>query len=128
MSDQLKKNLTRQSIWIRTLYMIVFILIYGVMKVLVAAVVIFQLLSNLIAAKSNLQLVSFSNNLAIYIYQILQFLMFNSDEKPFPFGEWPEQENNKTPAKRKGRSTKSKKTQTPKEGDEPKADPTKPEG
>ncbi len=108
--------------------MIVFILIYGVVKVLVAAVVVFQLLSNLIVAKSNQQLLSFSDNLATYVYQILQFLMFSSEEKPFPFGEWPGEGKKQMTTKRKRRSTKNKKNQAPKDEADAKTPPSEPDG
>lgn len=107
MSEQLKENLTKQSTWIRALYMLVFILIYGVVKVIVAAVVAYQLASNLLLAKSNEKLVSFSANMSSYIYEVVRFLMFCTEEKPFPFADWPGEERKKTVKKRK---TQSKKT------------------
>jgi hypothetical protein len=31
-----------------------------------------------------------------YFYEILQFVTFNTDEKPFPFSSWPQPANEST--------------------------------
>ena len=35
------------------------------------------------------RLVKLGQSLSTYIYQILTFLTFNSNEHPYPFGAWP---------------------------------------
>ena len=35
----------------------------------------------------------FGNQLSQYLYAIVQFQTFNTEDKPFPFGKWPESEN-----------------------------------
>jgi len=43
----------------------------------------------LFSRDTNERLLDFSSDLSVYIYQILQFLTFNSEAKPYPFAVWP---------------------------------------
>lgn len=116
-----KENSSRGEVWLRGGYILIFALIYGISKIVIWAIVLFQFLSSLIAGKTNPQLGGFSQTLSIFVYQLLQYIMFNSDEKPFPFSEWPEKglEINvqKTAAKKKTakKTTRKKKTVAKKE-------------
>ena len=78
---------------IRLLYVVLYALIYAVAEVVVAAVVILQFGFKLVTGDINDRLNSFSASLNRFIYEILQFATFRSDEKPFPLGEWPEPES-----------------------------------
>lgn len=89
MTDTLKQNLKDKSTWLRGLYMLLFILFIGVAKVVVLAVVVFQFLSELVTHKCNQRLLKLGQSLSTYSYQILVFLTFNSEYRPYPFGAWP---------------------------------------
>ena len=89
MGDTLKQNLKEKSTWLRGLYMLLFILFISVAKVVILAVIIFQFLSELITHKSNPRLLKLGQSLSTYSYQILVFLTFNSEYRPYPFGAWP---------------------------------------
>ena len=39
---------------------------------------------------ARIQLLKFSQNLAAYVFQIITFLTFNSEQRPFPFTAWPD--------------------------------------
>ncbi len=82
------------SIWQRLLYMILFFIIYGVTEFVIYAVVIFQFFAVLITGRSNERLLVFGQSLSTYVYQIMRFLTFNSEQCPFPIAAWP----NGTPA------------------------------
>lgn len=84
-----KENSSRGDTWLRGGFILIFALIYGISKIVIWSIVLFQFLSLLITGKTNPQLGDFSQSLSIFVYQILQFIMFNSDEKPFPFSDWP---------------------------------------
>ncbi len=73
----------------RFLYIILYAICYSVAEVVLWAVVIFQLLNVLVINDKNQQLLKLGHELALYIYQIVQFMTFNQDERPFPIGEWP---------------------------------------
>jgi hypothetical protein len=88
-SKELKANLTAQSKWLRLVYMIIFFIIYQLCRFLIWFIVPFQWLHALIVGQPNQHLAKFSRSLNSYIYQLLQFLCYNSDFKPFPFADWP---------------------------------------
>ena len=89
MSDELKEHLKERKTWLRGLYMLLFAIFYTVAEIVITAVVIFQFLLALFTGKSNERLLKLGQSLSTYVYQILQFLTFNSDYHPYPFGAWP---------------------------------------
>ncbi|NNF96823.1 MAG: DUF4389 domain-containing protein, partial [Halobacteria archaeon] len=62
---------------------------YTVAEVVITAVVIFQFLLALFTGSSNERLLKLGQSLSTYVYQILQFLTFNNNYHPYPFGAWP---------------------------------------
>ncbi|MCO1335546.1 DUF4389 domain-containing protein [Microbulbifer sp. OS29] len=89
-NDDLKRNLSSGNQWVRLIYMVLFALCLQVAAWLLMAVVVLQFLFSIINGKSNDNLRRFGDQLASYVYQAIQFLIYNSNEKPFPFAEWPE--------------------------------------
>jgi hypothetical protein len=89
MSNEIKANLKQQTIWLRGLYMLMFALFYSVAEFVLFAVVVVQFLLKLFTGMNNPRLLTLGQSLATYIYQVLQFLTFNSDFQPYPFNEWP---------------------------------------
>ena len=89
MSDEIKQNFLSTATWIRAAFMILFVLIYSITKIVIGAVVIFQFFSNLLFGTSNDKLLTFGNSLGRFIYDIILFLTYNTEDKPFPFGDWP---------------------------------------
>ncbi len=90
MKEEIKQRLQRNETWQRGLYMLFFIVIYGFTKFLVFIVMLFQFVTIILTGKTNEQLLKFSQNLSTYIYQIVIFLTFNSEQHPFPFSAWPD--------------------------------------
>ena len=88
MKDQIKKSLQDNSTWMRVLYMAIFVIIFNIVELLIAALVIFQLLVLLFTGDKNQRLLGFGAMLSQYAFKILRFLTFNSEEKPFPFSDW----------------------------------------
>ncbi len=79
----------RKETWIRLLYVFLFVILYSVAEAVLGAIVIVQFGFKLITLETNKKLLDFSVGLNKYIYGILQFMTFNSDEKPYPFSDWP---------------------------------------
>ena len=79
----------RQAIWIRALFMILFIVIYYVAEWLVIAVGVFQFVVVVVTGKQNPQLAGFGDGLSRFVYQVARFLTFGTEDKPFPFSDWP---------------------------------------
>jgi len=89
MSNELKENLKQRKTWLRGLYMLLFAIFYSVAEIVIFVVVVFQFLLALFTARTNARLVLFGKSLSTYVYQVMLFLTFNSEDMPFPFGEWP---------------------------------------
>lgn len=89
MNDDVKENIRETKTWLRALYMLLFAIIYAVTEVILTAVVVFQFLLVLFTGKTNPRLLKFGQSLSTFIYQILQYLTFNTESQPYPYGEWP---------------------------------------
>lgn len=90
MSDDVRENIKSPATWWRALYMLLFVFIYHIVEVVLAAVVVFQLLVVVFTGQPNARLLRFGQDLGTFIYQIVRFLTYNSEDLPFPFGDWPE--------------------------------------
>ena len=90
MNDEIKQKILDTNTWLRGLFMLLFFLIAGVARFVIAVVVLFQFLSVLFSGNTNAQLLTLGQSLSTYIYQITLFLTFNSEQRPFPFSNWPD--------------------------------------
>ncbi|MCP5243918.1 MAG: DUF4389 domain-containing protein [Burkholderiales bacterium] len=90
MEKMTEKSIQKNEILVRGLFMLFFIVIYSISKFLIIGVMLFQFITILLTEKPNEQILKFSNGLGTYIYQIIQFLSFNSEQRPFPFSKWPD--------------------------------------
>jgi hypothetical protein len=97
MSGEIKENVTRRSIWLRLVFMIIMSAACSVAEIVILAVVVFQFLASLITGQPNDQLARFGRNLARYLQQIIVFMTFTTEEKPFPFAPWPDEPHEETP-------------------------------
>lgn len=85
-----EQHIKARSTWLRLLFMLVFVVFYAVSRIVVTVVVIVQFLHVLFTGETNPRLKEFGHALAAYTYQILLYLTFNSEVRPFPFDEeWP---------------------------------------
>ncbi|NKB31859.1 MAG: DUF4389 domain-containing protein [Pseudomonadales bacterium] len=88
--DEIVDNLREPNSWIRVLFMIAFaVVLYLIIAPVILVIMIAQALFSLIAGEANSNLKDFSGALAQYIYQILKFLLYGSEDKPFPFSDFP---------------------------------------
>jgi len=90
MDQQLKSNITSSKHWIRLVYMMLFAIFLYVASFVVGVLVMVQFIFALITGSDNRKLRELGRSLTTYIEQILSFLTFNSEIKPFPFADWPE--------------------------------------
>ena len=92
MNPDIKENIKQQSTWIRGLYMMLFTLFYGLAEVVLFGVVLVQFFLKVFTGETNPRLLKLGQGIAIYVYQIIQYLTFNSDYQCYPFGAWPKAE------------------------------------
>jgi hypothetical protein len=57
--------------------------------VIVGIVALLQFLFVLFSGEQNRRLTEFGSGLSVYIYRIITYWTFNTEEKPFPFSPWP---------------------------------------
>ena len=79
MSDD-NQGLQRESILLRILWMVIFIIVWQLAEILLGAVVLLQLGYRLFYGAPNAGLLSFGDSLSQYLAQIGRFGTFNSDE------------------------------------------------
>jgi hypothetical protein len=80
------------GIWMRLLYMILFVFIYSVAEILLIAVVLMQIGFVVFSGERNQKLLSLGADISVFILEMLRYFTFNSERKPFPFSEWPQAE------------------------------------
>ena len=87
--EAFKEHVKDPSIWKRLLFMIMVGILYSAAEVVLCVVVLFQFLNVLITGSKNDKVLAFGAQLSTYAYQIFRYLTFNSEEQPFPIGDWP---------------------------------------
>ena len=88
MSD-VKTNVKNVDTWMRGLFIVVFAVIFYVLATIIWVLVIFQFITAVVTGGPNGNLKSFSDSLAQYAYQVLRYMTFQSEERPWPFSPWP---------------------------------------
>ncbi|KPC26925.1 Uncharacterized protein ABJ99_3686 [Pseudomonas syringae pv. cilantro] len=78
-----------ESILLRILWMLLFLGVWHVAQIVLAVVVLVQLGYRLIYAAPSGSLMNFGDSLSQYLAQIGRFGTFHSDQKPWPFADWP---------------------------------------
>ena len=69
--------------------MLLFALCLYVSGLVLHATIIIQFLWRLVTGNTNSRLLELGEGLSSYAYQILRYLSYGSDKKPFPFNDWP---------------------------------------
>ena len=88
MEEELQDNLKQVSTWKRIGFILIFAVIAGVVRTLIWVVVILQIASALLTGNTNKHILGFGQKLAAYLYHIMLFMTFNTDQVPFPFSDW----------------------------------------
>lgn len=86
---RLEDNIKSRSTWLRLLFMILFVVLWSISRIVVLAVVVLQFFWVLITGAANERLLAFGAGLATYSYQIIAYLTYNTETQPFPFSDWP---------------------------------------
>lgn len=88
MQEQINENLKKIETWKRIIFMLIYAVIDGMVKLLLWLVVLLQVGSVLLTGAVNSNILGFGRSLATYHYHILLFLTFNTEQLPFPFSDW----------------------------------------
>ena len=88
--DDLVGNVRELSGWVRVLFVIFFIVVlHLIIGPLIVLLALAQSLFLIFTAKANENLAGFGALLATYASQILNFVTFHSERRPFPFSDFP---------------------------------------
>ena len=82
----IEENIRSRSTWLRLLFMLAFYAIGTVATAVLSLVVVLGFLWVLFTGDKNSQLQQAGQVIAAYLYQIVRYLTFNTEDKPFPFG------------------------------------------
>ncbi len=88
-----------KAIWIRALFILLYCVVAYVAAFIVLLIAIFQFVSSLVIKRPNDHLLHFSQSLSVYLFEIIYFITFNTEDMPFPFKAWPSAKASEEPKK-----------------------------
>ncbi len=87
--QEIKTHLSNRATWLRALFMLLFVVIFNLAELVLGVAVLFQFVHALITGRSNARVGNLGESLGRYVYQILRYLTYNTEDRPFPFADWP---------------------------------------
>jgi len=85
-----KDNARNTDTWLRGFFILVFGVIFYFLYILIWLLVIFQFVTKVLTGELNRNLELFSTKMTSYALQILNYITYQSEERPFPFRPFPE--------------------------------------
>lgn len=86
----LERNVKSKATWLRLVYMLVFYVLASVAAIVATVVVVLGFFWVLFTGETNEQLRRTGQSLGAYFDEILRYLTYNTDVRPFPFDAgWP---------------------------------------
>lgn len=82
----IEENIKSRSTWLRLLFMVVFYVLATVTSAVLSVVVVLGFFWVLFTGERNGQLQQAGQVIAAYLYEIIRYLTFNTEDRPFPFG------------------------------------------
>jgi len=89
LNEDLVEETGGRNLWIRGLFMGVVMVVLHVCGTVLFVVTAIQFVVMLLGDTPNPRLVSFGRSLGGYLQQSANFLVFATDDMPFPFSDWP---------------------------------------
>ncbi len=89
MATEFEKNSKSSNQGLRAIFMLLFWLASRVVVGFIFFLGAFQLICMLLSKGPNDKVMRFGKSLGLYVVQIVDFLTYNSDRKPWPFHDWP---------------------------------------
>lgn len=85
-----EKTMRRESMVLRILWMLLFLLVWQIAVPLLGILVVAQLLYRLFYGAPSAHFMRFGDSLSQYLADIGRFAVFNTDAKPWPVADWPQ--------------------------------------
>lgn len=92
MSNNVKKSFLNLETWIRIGYIAFFLLLLSIASSVAFFLVLLQAASVLLTGRDNEKLREFGQSLGQWGFQSLLFATYNTEQRPFPFSDWPSAE------------------------------------
>ena len=90
MAKTLKDHVSDPGAWIRLVPMLLYAAVLYLALGVIAFVVAVQFLFRLLTGSVNARLSDFGGQLAAYAQQMVAFLTYHGEDKPYPFAPWPQ--------------------------------------
>ena len=88
--EDIVDHLKQPAAWIRVVFMLAFaVFLYLIIAPVILVLMVVQALFAVITGEENENLRFFGSALTVYVSQILEFVTYNSETKPFPFSDFP---------------------------------------
>ena len=89
-TEELKRELSAGEKWIRLLFIVIYAILWQVAEIVLAVTVVLQFLWTLFGGAPNPSLREFGQRLGTWLHQVVDFLTYVGDQRPWPFGlDWP---------------------------------------
>lgn len=86
----IEENIKSRATWTRLLYMVICCFLVSIASFVGTFVVALGFLWVLFSGAVNRQIQQVGQSLAAYLYEIMRYLTFNTEQRPFPLGnDWP---------------------------------------
>ena len=90
----IEDNLKSKSTWLRALFICIYLALAWLASMVGLFVVVLGFFWVLFTGETNSQLRQAGQGIAGYLYEVIRYLTFNTDTRPFPFGDsWPSAED-----------------------------------
>ena len=91
-SESIVETIKEPSLWVNLVLVVIFLLLLYFVATFLWLITAVQFLFTLFTRKPNSNLVSFSRRLGNYLSQIIGFVTYATNERPFPFSAFPDSE------------------------------------
>lgn len=90
-TEDLKRELSVGDKWIRLLFIVLYVVLWQIAEIVLAVTVVIQFLWTLFCGSPNPSLREFGQRLGLWLQQMVDYLTYVGDQRPWPFGlDWPE--------------------------------------
>ena len=87
----IEENLKSRATWKRFVFMLISYLLVSLAGLVCTVIVVMGFLWVLFTGEVNRELRGVGQSLGAYIFENIRYLTFNTDDRPFPFGnKWPD--------------------------------------
>jgi len=88
--EEIETNEREKPGIVRALYTILYLIIIRLISMVLFVIAITQYIYSWLTGEPNEKILHFTEDLAEYSKQLVSYVGFNTDEKPWPVGEWPD--------------------------------------